>query len=94
MPAASHTLLIEGSFSELAEEFAQYLDNLSKSEEGTGVQADIGPILNKLREAEQNQESTDSTQKQKDDVLKKIVTKSAVLNGAPEKGEGKHTHPS
>lgn len=88
MPAPSNTLLIEGSFSELAEELAQYLDTLAKSEEGSGVQAEVGPSLHTIREAEQSQEPTNesSVQKQKDEVLKKIVTKAFVLNSAPERG--------
>lgn len=88
MPAPSITLLIEGTFSELAEELAQYLDNLAKTEEGAGVQADCEQLLNSIREAEQSQEAVDesSVQKQKDEVLKKIATKAAVFNSAPERG--------
>lgn len=88
MPGPSNTLLIEGSFSELAEELAQYLDTLAKTEEGAGVQADIEQPLSKIREAEQSQEAVDeaAVQKQKDEVLKKIVTKASVLNTAPERG--------
>jgi len=88
MTGPSNTLLIEGSFSELAEEFAQYLDNISKANEGVGVQADIEPILNTIREAEQSQDPSAeaAVQKQKDEVLKKIVTKAAILNSAPERG--------
>ena len=88
MPGPSNTLLIEGSFSELAEELAQYVDALDKPEEGAGVQADAGELLNSIREAEQSQEPVDeeSVQNQKDEVLKKIVTKASVLNQAPERG--------
>ncbi len=88
MPAPSNTLLIEGSFSELAEELAIYLDNLAKSEEGAGVLTDIEQPLSTIREAEQSQEAVDekAVQKVKNDVLKKIVTKAAVLNTAPERG--------
>lgn len=78
------TLLIEGSFPELAEELAQYLDSLS---EGAGVTGSIESELNQMREAE-SQESTDnaSIQKLRDDVLKKIITKATILNNAPERG--------
>lgn len=81
---AVSTLLIEGSFPELAEELAQYLDTLS---EGAGIFASIEEDLNNVREAE-SQESTDeqTIQKAKDDVLKKIITKATVLNAAPERG--------
>lgn len=79
------TLLIEGSFLELAEELAQYIDGLS---EGAGIASSIEAELNQIREAE-SQESPDNaaTQKPKDDVLKKIITKATILNAAPERGE-------
>lgn len=78
------TLLIEGSFPELAEEFAQYLDNLS---EGAGIFASIEGDLNSIREAEsQETPEEQSIQKSKDDVLKKIITKATILNGAPDRG--------
>lgn len=88
MPAPSNTLLIEGSFSELADELAQYIDQLSKVE-GSGVRADIETLLAAIRESEQSQESVSEAtiQNQKNDVLKKIVTKAQVLNNAPERGE-------
>lgn len=91
MPGPTNTLLIEGTFSELAEEFAQYLDALSKAEEGAGVLAEIGQPLNNIREAEQTQEQVDDAalQSQKDEVLKKLVTKASILNSAPERGTQK-----
>ncbi len=89
MPGPSNTLLIEGSFSELADELAQYLDTVSKSEAGGGVQSEIGAALSEIRENEQAEDPADpaSTQKLKDEVLKKIVGKASVLNSAPEKGQ-------
>jgi len=88
MPSSSNTLLIEGSFTELSEELAQYLDSLSKTDADAGIQAEITPLLDTLREDEQSEEPSNpaSLQKQKDDVLKKIVSKASILNGAPEKG--------
>ncbi|KAJ5088239.1 Eukaryotic translation initiation factor [Penicillium angulare] len=80
MPAPSNTLLIEGSFAELAEEFAQYVDALQK--EGS-LQSEIAPLLQPIREQEQSEGEPDL--KQRDEVLKKIVAAAAVLNGAPEK---------
>ena len=87
MPAPTNTLLIEGTFSELAEELAQYIDTQAKAD-GKGVQADIQQLLGSIRESEQSQENIDQTavQNQKNDVLKKIVTKAQVLNSAPERG--------
>ena len=74
MPGPSNTLLIEGSFEELADELAHYLDEIQKkqSPENANVQSEITPLLEKG---------------QKDDVLKKLVTAGDVLNNAPEKGE-------
>ena len=73
MPGSTNTLLIEGSFEELAEELAQYIDGIRKTqgEEGGNLQGEVAPLLE---------------QGQKDEVLKKIVTASAILNAAPEKG--------
>lgn len=82
MPAPTTTLLIEGSFSELADEFAQYVDGLRK--EGS-LLAEIAPLLEPLRQQEQSEGEPDL--KQRDEVLKKLVGAAAALNGAPEKGE-------
>jgi translation initiation factor 3 subunit M len=82
MPAPTNTLLIEGSFSELADEFAQYIDTLRK--EGS-LQSEIAPLLEPIRQQEQSEDEADL--KQRDEVLKKLVGAAAVLNGAPEKGE-------
>ena len=84
MPAPTTTLLIEGSFSELADEFAQYLDALRKSEGTTTIQAEISPLLEPLRQQEQSDAEPD--RKQRDEVLKKLVSAASVLNSAPEKG--------
>ncbi|KAL8724805.1 MAG: hypothetical protein Q9181_006666, partial [Wetmoreana brouardii] len=72
MPGPSNTLLIEGSFEELADELSHYLDEVKKKEgdANSAIQSEIAPLL------EQNQ---------KDETLKKLVTGSAVLNSAPEK---------
>lgn len=84
---STSTLLIEGSFPELAEELAQYLDTLSES---AGVHSSIEGELTQIRETE-SQESPDSAkiQKLRDDVLKKIITKATLLNSAPERGNNK-----
>lgn len=84
MPAPTTTLLIEGSFTELAEEFAQYLDALRK-DEGSSIQTEIAPLLQPLREQEQNEEQPD--RQQRDEVLKKLVAAAAILNTAPERGD-------
>ena len=73
MPGPINTLLIEGSFEELADELAQYLDTNKKSQgdEGSKIQSEVTPLLQENK---------------KDDALKKLVTGSAALNSAPEKG--------
>ena len=91
MPGPTNTLLIEGSFSELADELAQYVDTVSKAESGSGVQNEVSAVLAEIRETEQAEEPSANAndaalQKKKDEVLKKIIGKANVLNSAPEKG--------
>ncbi len=73
MPGPANTLLIEGSFEELADELAHYIDEVQKKQnpDNANVQTEITPLLEKG---------------QKDEALKKLVTASDVLNTAPEKG--------
>jgi len=73
MPGPTNTLLIEGTFEELAEELAQYIDDVRKkqSEDSSTIKTEVTPLLE---------------QGQKDEALKKLVTASAILNSAPEKG--------
>lgn len=73
MPGPTNTLLIEGSFEELADELAQYIDNLKKSqgEESSNIQAECDAHLK---------------ENQKDEALKKLIVGSQALNQAPEKG--------
>jgi translation initiation factor 3 subunit M len=63
-------VFVDGTFEDLADELAQYIDALRKTEENAGVRAEIKPLI------EANQ---------KDEVLKKLITASTVLNSAPEK---------
>ena len=74
MPGPSNTLLIEGSFEELADELAHYIGEVQKKQnpDAPDLQDEVSPL------AEQGK---------KDEVLKKLVTASSVLNSAPEKGE-------
>ena len=73
MPGAKTTLLIEGTFEELTDEFAQYIDSLKKSQgdESANLQAETAELLKENK---------------KDEVLKKLVVGSQALNQAPEKG--------
>ena len=79
MSGPSNTLLIEGTFEELADELAHYLDDVLKkqSDSGSLVQSEIAPLLE---------------QGQKDEALKKLVAASTTLHQAPEKGAPKTTH--
>jgi translation initiation factor 3 subunit M len=73
MPGPTTTLLIEGSFEELADELAQYIDNLKKSQ---------GDESSKI----QQETAEDLKDNKKDDALKKLIMGSQSLNQAPEKG--------
>lgn len=101
MPAPANTLLIEGSFAELAEELSQYIDNIGKSqtEDGSGLQAELAPALAELRKQEQAEEEPNQAQieqiyKERQEVLKKLVAASTVLNSAPEKGLSTTPYPT
>jgi len=74
MPGARNTILIEGTFEELADEFAQYIDTLKKSkgDEESNLQSETADLLKENK---------------KDDVLKKLVVGGQALNQAPEKGK-------
>lgn len=73
MPGPKNTLLIEGSFEELTDEFAQYVDTLKKSQgdESSNIQQESADLLKENK---------------KDEVLKKLVVGAQALNQAPEKG--------
>jgi translation initiation factor 3 subunit M len=63
-------VFVDGTFEDLADELAGYIDNVKKVEESEGVRAEIKPLLDGNK---------------KDEALKKLVTASPVLNSAPEK---------
>lgn len=75
MPAPTNTLLIEGTFDELSDELAQYIDNLknTQSDDSAAIQSEVASLVQ---------------QNQRDEALKKLVGAAAVLNSAPEKGKG------
>ncbi|KKY29115.1 putative pci domain protein [Phaeomoniella chlamydospora] len=94
MPAPTNTLLIEGSFVELAEELAQYIDTINKVEDDSGLKSEIAPVLQQIRDVEQpegeqnaapNPAHQDTVIKLRDEALKKLVAASSVLNAALEK---------
>jgi translation initiation factor 3 subunit M len=63
-------VFIDGTFEDLTDELASYIDNLKKVDEDAGVRAEGRPLLDANK---------------KDDALKKLVTASPALNSAPEK---------
>ena len=72
MPAPVDTLIIDGSFVELSDELAQYIDDIKKKQGvESNLKAEISPLLQQNRQEE---------------ALKKLVLASSVLNSAPEKG--------
>jgi translation initiation factor 3 subunit M len=78
MAAPTNTLLIEGTFAELADEFAQYIDSLRKNAaEGTLLQPEVAALLKDDK---------------KDEALKKLVGAASILNTAPEKGSFVRSH--
>ncbi|PGH00547.1 eukaryotic translation initiation factor 3 subunit M [Blastomyces parvus] len=87
MATAPNTLLIEGTFTELADELAQYIDAIRKVEKG--LNAEITPALEALREMDQIEEPNAAQRQQilakRDEILKKIVVSAQALNAAPEK---------
>ena len=74
MPGPTNTLLIEGTFEELVDELAQYIDDVRKkqSEDSALLRSEITPLLE---------------QGSKDEALRRLVTSSSILNSAPEKGK-------
>lgn len=66
----TNQVFIDGTFEDLADELAAYIDNVKKVEGDSGVKAEIKPLL------EENK---------KDEALKRLITASPVLNNAPEK---------
>jgi len=92
MPGPRSTLQVEGTFRELVEELADYLDNLKKSQTDSAgsSRSELTPLLEKYAEAE-NAEDEDALENTRDEVLKVLVPASSILNNAPDKGEDSHS---
>lgn len=75
MPGIPRLSLVEGAFEELAQELATYLDALKG--DGSTIASEVTPLL---ADADSADKQTD-----KDEVLKKLVTASSILNNAPER---------
>ncbi|KAI5295217.1 hypothetical protein KEM55_006288, partial [Ascosphaera atra] len=86
MSTSTKTLLVEGTFTELVDEFSQYIDALRKTQEAGSLHAELSPALEKLREQERpGEELSGDELAQSEQILKKVVDASSVLNGAPDK---------
>jgi len=77
MPGFPKLSLVEGSFEELSLELATYLDNAKG--ESSSIVNEITPLLADAEKSDRPQETD------RDAVLKKLVTASSILNGAPER---------
>jgi translation initiation factor 3 subunit M len=90
MATPINTLLIEGSFTELVEELAQYVDAIRRTAPENSVRTEIGDALEQLREKEQSEQELTATQqqqvlKERDDVLKKVVVAASFECGSRER---------
>lgn len=83
MPGLPKLSLVEGPFEELASELATYLDNLKG--DGSSLTSDITPLLANPNPEAETAAPDRPKETNKDAVLKKLVTASAALNGAPER---------
>ena len=84
-------MLVDGSFRDLADELAGYIDGLRKAQnpdDSTSLREEISPLLNDVTQAEQIEDDNreDEIDKAKDAVLEVITKVSTILNTAQEKG--------
>lgn len=88
MSSPINTLQVEGSFTEVAEGFAQYIDSLRKDgeDESTALTPQIAPILERLREEEKAEEELDNDDV--DEVSRRVVASAAILNERAEEKSG------
>lgn len=79
-------MLVEGNFSTLVEEIADYIDNIRTAQDASSnVRTDITPALEALTKAEEAGDA-EGAEKARDEALKVLVPKTDALNSAPEKG--------
>jgi len=72
MAPATNTLIVEGTFEELVEELATYLDTTGTAHgKQTNIHGEVQPLLQEGK---------------KEDALKKLVGASSILSTAPERG--------
>ena len=83
MPGLPKLSLVEGPFEELASELATYLDTLKG--DGSTLASDITPLLANPNPDADTAAPDRPAETNKDAVLKKLVTASSALNGAPER---------
>ncbi|KAL9081053.1 MAG: hypothetical protein Q9159_007444 [Coniocarpon cinnabarinum] len=89
MPGPTNTLLIEGSFRELVDELADYVDGLRKAQnaDSPSLKEEVAPLLDRVVQTEENEceDREEEIETAKDAVLKVIVKTSGTLNTAPER---------
>lgn len=87
MPGPRSTLQVEGTFKELAEEFAHFLDQLPKESEES-LASEVAPLLEKYTTIEtqetENEDQEDDLDDARDEVLRVLVKASPALNSAPD----------
>lgn len=91
MPGPTNTLLIEGSFRELVEELADFVDGLRKAqnpESAKSLKEEIAPLLDKVTQTEEKESENkeEEVEESKDAVLEVVSKASSVLSTAAEKG--------
>lgn len=79
------TLQVEGTFTELAQELADFLDNQKKDTAGS-LKAEVAPLLEKYIQAE-GSEDPDALDFVKDDILRALVGSSNALLSSSDRGE-------
>lgn len=87
MATNRNTLLIEGSFRELVEELADYIDTSKKpqGESAATLRSDLTPLLEKYSSAEESGDQS-NIEATRDDVLEQLVANANALSSAPERG--------
>lgn len=84
MAVPQTTLLIEGSFRELADELAEYFDT-AKKDENKAIKTQLAPLLEELAKHEdKGDEAEDEIDDARDKALKVLVDASAAIHQGPE----------
>ncbi|KAJ8612023.1 hypothetical protein MRB53_037666 [Persea americana] len=77
MPGPRTTLLIEGSFKELVEELADWID--AQKPDASSLRQEVNPLLETLSKAEESNDA-DAIETARDEVLEVVVGRAEALN--------------